>query len=890
MSTHRPPPGPRVRRFYRLLLRAFPREIRRTHGEEMEETFFSLLQREEEKWGRLGTVHAWLAAGWDALASGVRNRFREWRRHRSHKDTGVVAMLSTVWGDIRFAVRALGRRPLFSVAVVVTLALGIGANASVFTIVEGLLLTPLPYQEPDELVTLWSENPVLGWNRTNVNPADAWDWGTRSRSLEEVAVHYQDALNLTGDGPPVLLNAVRTTPNLLSLLGRQPVLGRDFLQGEVGAGRDDVVILTDGFWERRFGGDRDVLGTSLDLDGVPRTVVGILPPDFFFLDQRPDVFLPLDLVPAEADRGGHYMEALGRLTPGVGLEEARTELAQISTQLQEEYPEANENWGVEVLSTHDDVLGEDAMQASLILMAAVGFVLLMVCVNVGNLLLARGETRAREMAVRTALGAGWGRVTRQLLTESLVLGILGGALGLLLATWGYRGIVSAMPADRPLVFQFGLDWTVVGFTVAVTLAATLLFGIVPALRSGRAGATALRDGGRSGRSVGSARFGSALVILQTAMAVVLLVGGGLLMKSISGMRNRDLGFEPRNVLTLRLAPPSAEYPDNRALQAFWDGVEERVAGIPGVLAVGSTQSHPLMGSNWGRTVRVAGQDEDRTVRLTYLTPGTFDALGFRMVAGRPIRSTDDADAPRVAVVNETFVHRYLAEDADPLASYLESGSDTLPPVPIVGVIEDVVERGIDRPREPALYLSVAQGEARTRSLLVRTAGPPQDWVDPVQEAVWSLDPKLPLFGVETMEALVDRRVGGFAVIANLMGIFALLSLFLGALGIYGVTAFSAGRRTAEIGVRLAMGAERRDVIRMVVLEGARRAGIGLALGLVLAFVVAGALRGILVGVEPRDPQIFLGVTAVLAGVAFLGLWLPARRVAAVDPVEALTAE
>jgi predicted permease len=447
-----------------------------------------------------------------------------------------------------------------------------------------------------------------------------------------------------------------------------------------------------------------------------------------------------------------------------------------------------------------------------------------------------------------------------------------------------------MPPDWPLVFQFGLDRTVVGFTAVVTLVATLLFGLAPALRSGRVGATALRDGGRSGRSVGSARFGSALVILQTAMAVVLLVGGGLLMKSISGMRHRDLGFEPRNVLTLRLAPPATEYPEDGTLQAFWNGVEDRVAEIPGVVAVGSTQSHPLMGSNWGRTVRVAGQEGDRTVRLTYLTPGIFGALGLRLVTGRPIRSTDDADAPLVAVVNETFVQRYLGEDRDPLASYLEAGSDTLPPVPIVGVVEDVVERGIDRPREPALYLSVAQAEARTRSLVIRTAGSPEDWVEPIQEAVWSLDPKLPLFQIETMEDLVDRRVGGFAVIANLMGIFALLSLFLGALGIYGVTAFSAGRRTAEIGVRLAMGAERRDVIRMVVLEGARRAGVGLALGLVLAFAVAGALRGILVGVEPRDPVIFGGVTVVLAGVAFLGLWLPARRASAVDPVEALAAE
>lgn len=881
-----------ARRSYRRLLHLFPRAFRERHGAEMEETFLALLEWEGRRRGWPGRVRAWVAGAWDALSRGILLRLKARERQTSADEMGVQEMIANTWGDIRFALRALARRPLFAATVVLSLAVGIGANASVFTLADGLLLTPLPYEDPEELVVLWTENPVLGWENTDVNPADAWDWRERARSLEDLAVHYEDRLNLTGEGPPELVAAVRSTPNILDILGREPILGRDFLPEELGADRDDVVILMDGFWERRFGRDRNVLGTTLTLDGKVRTVVGVMPPDFRFLADRPDVLLPLDLIPWEDDRGGHYAEATARLAEGVGIDQARTELRQIGEQLQGEYPDTNENWNIQVVPAHDEMLGPVAKQASIILLVAVGFVLLMVCVNVANLLLARGEHRSRELAVRTAMGAGRGRVVRQLLTEALVLAVLGGGLGLLLANWGYRAIVSSLPPQMPPVFQFGLDGSVLAFTLLVTGASALLFGIVPALRSSRPGATTLRDGGRSGRSTGSARFGDALVILQTAMAVVLLVGGGLLMKSISGMRHQDFGFDPHNVLTLRLAPPASEYPEAADLRAFWNAVENRVAEIPGVLAVGNTQSHPLMGSNWGRVIRIAGGEEaeGRRTRLTYLSGGLFDALGFQMVAGRPIRETDDEDAPMVAVVNQNFVDRYLGEGANALEHALLPESDSVAPVPIVGVIRNVVERALDRPPEPSIYLSIAQANVRSRSLVVRTAGPPGDVLESLQDAVWSVDPKIPLFQIETMEDLVERRIGGFSVIANLMGIFALLSLFLGAVGIYGVTAFAAGRRTGEIGVRLALGAEPGDVVRMVVGQGGRRAALGLALGLVLAFLVAGALESVLVGVNPRDPLIFLAVVAVLALVSFLGLWIPARRASSVNPVQALSGE
>lgn len=887
-----------ARRLYRVLLRAYPRGMRERYGEEMVEAFLALLRWEGDRGGLLGEVNAWVRGGWDVVAGGVLSRFElgpeysggDGPYRRPSKGSGVREMLGTIWGDIRFAVRALIRRPVFSATVILTLAVGIGANASVFTLVDGLLFTPLPYEEPEELVLLSEENPVKGWTNVSVSPLNAQDWIQRSHALEDLAVFYSHDFSLTGDGPPELLSGVRVEPNLLGLLGRTPVLGRSFSDEEVGVGRDGVVILTDGFWRRHFAGDRGVLGSTIVLEGVPRVVVGIMPPDFRFLDARPDIFLPLDLVPADHTRDEKFLKALGRLAPGVGLDEARTELGQIAVQLQEEYPEANADWTVQLVSLHEDMLGPWGKSSSLILMVAVGFLLLMVCVNLANLLLARGEHRARELAIRTALGAGRGRVVRQLVTESLVLGSIGGALGLLLANWGYRGVVAALPTYTSPNFQFGLDGSVVGFTMAITLTAALLFGVLPALRASRSGIGELRDGGRSGRSTSSAHHGSALVVVQTAIALVLLVGGGLLIKSLSGMKNQDLGFEPRNVLTVRLTPPATEYPEPADTRAFWNGVENRVGEIPGVVAVGTTQSHPLMGATWLRTVRMVGEEEDRTARLTYLSGGLFDALGFRVVAGRPIRNTDDEDAPAVAVVNEAFVRMYLGQDTDPLSTLIQAGSDTLPPVPIVGVIHDVVEADLAQTPGPALYLSISPVAVRTRSLVIRTAGPPGELIEAVQGAVWSIDPKLPFSQVGTMEELVENNIGGFVVIANLMTFFALLSLFLGALGIYGVTAYSTGRRTSEIGIRLAMGAEPRDVVRMVVGQGGRRALLGLVLGLGLAFLVTRAMGSFLVGVNLRDPVVYLSVTLILAGVSFLALWIPARRAAAVGPMEALTSE
>lgn len=799
--------------------------------------------------------------------------------------------MGTLWADIRYAVRSLKRRPVFAATAVLTIAVGIGANSAVFTVVNGFMVQPLPYEEPHELVSLFAGNPEQGYSGTDVNPADAADWGARSTSLEDVAVLEETAFNWTGGDVPEQLAALRVTTNFLSLIGWQPALGRDFLPEEDAEGGDASVILMDGFWERRFARDRSILGTTLILDGETVTIVGVMPPDFLYYDMRPDLLRPWGVDVSLVPRGGHYAEALGRMASGVTIDATREELEAIARELEAEHPE-NAGWTVEVISLKTNVVGPIAAAASVVLMGAVGFILLMACVNVANLLLARAGSRNREVAVRAALGAGRGRIMRQLLTESVLLAMVGGALGLVGAVWGYKAIVAGLPPTLPPVFTFEMDGSVLSFTAFITVGAAVLFGILPAVRTTSDLGSTLRDAGRAGTSRGASRFGSALVILQTAMAVVLLVGGSLLMKSVTEMQNRDFGFRPENVLTARIALPEQEYDSREASTVYWTTLTDRVRALPGVLEAGTTQSHPLMGSNWGRTIRVEGQDvaddRGRRVRLTLASPGLFEAIGFELSAGRVFTDADDFEGQRVAIVNESFVERYLGPDDDPLQQTILSGETFR--APIVGVVRNAIERAVDADPEPSLYLPIAQQDVRTRSLVIRTNQDPTTFVSRMQEAVWSIDGDIPVSRVQTMTSLVRDRVGGFAIIGQLMGIFAVLSLILGAVGIYGVTAYAAGQRRSEIGVRLAMGAERTDVVRMVVREGARRAAVGIVIGLVLATAMGGAIQGILVGVAPRDPVILGTVTAVITAVSLFGLWLPARRASRVDPVRALTGE
>jgi putative ABC transport system permease protein len=865
------------------LLRAWPRVHRERYGAEMEEAFLALLRMDTERHGRIGAARCWLGAAVDAASRGLTSRV-------SMTTTGGDMMGSMV-SDIRFALRALGRRPVFALTAVLTIAIGIGANAAIFTVVNGFMVKPLPYEDPDELLALYAGNPSLGWSGFDVSPPDAWDWRARASTIDDLTLFNDDAQNLTGGNAPELLSTIRVTPNFFSVLGHEPALGRDFRPDELGEGRDRVAILSDGFWERRFARDRSVLGSVLMLDGEPVTVIGIMPPTFFFHDGPTDLYRPWGYDFATLARDEHMANAIARMRDDVSIEAARTDLRSIARQLEDEYP-ANRGWTVEVATLREDVVGEVAPAAAVVLMGAVGFILLMACVNVANLLMARAGGRGREIAVRVARGAGRRRIVRQLLTESIVLAAAGGLAGTLGAVWGARAIVGALPPSMPPVFDFRMDGTVLGFTIAITAGAAVLFGLLPAVTATADQGGVLRDGGRSGRSRGARRFGGSLVVVQTAMAVVLLVSGSLLMKSVAGMRTQDLGFLPENVVTARVAPPDGEYATAAEVTDYWEAVTARVREVPGVLEAGTTQSHPLMGSNWSRSIRIAGQgtaeDDLRTVRLTVASTGLFEALRFRMVQGRTFEDRDAMEAPRVVIVNEAFVERYLGPDDTPLGRAL-LGQDGWE-ASVIGVVHDVVERGIDAAPEPSMYLPMLQTPTRARSLVLRAVGEPSEVLDGVRAAVWSVDADVPLANIQTMDSLIDDRIGGFAVIGYLMAAFALLSLLLGAVGIYGVTAFSAGQRTAEIGVRIALGAKRGDVVSMVVGDGVRRAALGLAIGVALALAAGSAMSSILIGVSPQDPLTFAGVTAILAAVSWAGLWIPARRASRVDPIRALAAE
>jgi putative ABC transport system permease protein len=877
--------GERDRRRYRWLLGLYPEEMRERYGEEMEDTLLAHLDDACARGGKWRVWAVWLAASVDALRWGTAMRFRE-----STMGGDVMGGLAA---DVRYALRSLVKRPLFTTAAVLTLALGIGANGAVFSVSSTLLFRPLPYPDAHELVRIWAADPERGFYQVDINPADAWSWRERAGVFEDLAVVNEAAFTLTGGDRPERVEAVVGTPNVLSVLGVRVALGRDLQPDDNLPGAPRVVILTHEAWERRFGADPSLVGRTLVLDGTPATVVGITGPGFVFLDERPEMVAPLGEDPAAVDRSVHSYEVVARLRDGVSVADAGTAVRDVSRQLEAEFPDTNSGWTADVLSLRDDMLGDVAKPASLVLMAAVFFVLVMACVNVANLLLARAGARRVEIAVRSALGAGRARIARQLLVESLVLAGAGGALGFGGAWAGSRYIVAALPDDIPPIFRFELDGTVVAFLAMITLLSALAVGLAPALRLARLEAGDLREGGRTGGALRQG-LGGPLVVIQTALAVVLLAGSGLMMRSVLGMVRTDPGFDPAGVLTFRLAPPEMRYPTMAELEDAHTRALDAIRALPGVEAAGSIQSLPLAGANWYTLFEVAGLEEapgETFARNDQVSPGYFDAMGLEVVQGRAIDARDVVGAEPVAVVTESFTERFLA-GREPVGATLSIGEAEPVTYRVVGVVEDHLTRGIDRPVEPVIFRAAAQFPAplRGRSVAIRTGSAPLELLPSVQRAVQQVDPELPVYTAVTMEQVLATEIGGFRLIAELMGSFGALSLLLGAIGIYGVTAYAVGQRSHEIGIRLALGAGRRSVVGMMVAQGARRALLGVAVGTALAVPLGRSMTGVLVGVSPTDP-VSLGVTAaVLLVVAVLACWLPARRAAAVAPARTLVGE
>jgi predicted permease len=803
--------------------------------------------------------------------------------------------------DMRYAFRALRRSPAFTAIAVLTLALGIGANTAIFSVINGVLLQPLPYHEPDRLVRLFTAFRGSGEERYAMSQPEFMDYKGLTHVFENAAAYRGAPLTLTGSGEPQRVRGIAATRDFFPVLGITPQRGRAF-EGEDGrAGHEPLVLVTHEFWQNRFGGDSALLGRSLTLNGVARRVIGILPAGALY--QQAEVFIPFFINPdSMTGRATNYLSGVARLRPGITVTQAQRELNALTQRLQQEYARtypASMGFGATVVSLHEEIVG-DVRPALLVLLGVVGLVLLIACANVANLLLARGEARQREIAVRLALGAGRARIIRQLLTESSVLALLGATAGVLLAWLGMKSLLAVDPAVIPRIELVRIDTTVALVTLGVALLTGVLFGLAPAMLLARPPAQASLKEGARGASIGGSqqRLGRMLVIGEVALAVVVVIGAGLLIRSFRALQNVDPGFRPENVLAVDLDVPSTRY-DVEATTVFYQQLIERLAALPGVSVVGAASDLPLVsgGSNWdidiaGRVVPPGQADPSPNVRG--VTEGYFRALSLRVVKGRLFGPQDTRTSAPVAVINETLA-RTVWPGADPIGQQVRF--DTKRPwITIVGIVNDVRSFGLDEPTPTELFLLhgqmpvVAGSTERAMYVVLKTAGDPVALTGPARQAVNDADPLLAIIGIRTMTEMVVGSVARPRFTMLLLGLFGAVALVLSAIGIYGMISYGVKRRTREIGIRLALGARPADVQRLVVGQGMRLALSGLAIGVVGALAARKIMDRLLFGVSATDPVTFVAITLLLALVAFVASWIPARRAIATDATTSLRTE
>jgi putative ABC transport system permease protein len=820
----------------------------------------------------------------------------------------VAPVMTTVWQDVRHGTRSLRRTPGFTLVTVLVLALGIGANASLFSVLNAVLLRPLPFPEPERLVIV---RQAKQGEPGGVSYPHLLDWRAGSTSFERLAVYLPTRFTLSGDGEASRITGVITSADLFPLLGTRPALGRTFLPEEdrLGGGPEGArpVVLSHAFWRRHFpgtgSGDPGVLGRVVRLDDMPFTVVGVMPEGFAFPLQREPVDLWVSVaVDAEPSAYGgtiptsrgymRYEGAIARLKPGVSVERAQAELSALARDLERAHPGSTQYTEVRVVSGLERLVGS-VRPVLLLLFGAVACVLLIGCVNVANLLLARATVRRREVAVRRALGASRARVVQLLLTESLLLSLLGGALGLLLAAWGVDLLLAFAPADVPRLGEVRVDGTVVGFTVLLSLVTALGCGLVPALSSSEPGLhESLKDAGRGatgGRSV--LRLRGVLVVAQTALALVLLVGAALLMNSLVRLTRVDPGFDSRGLLAVSLDLPVSRYPMNsEAVSQFYARLVERLRGLPGVTAVSTAEVLPLSGLNNGTSVQVVGAPEaQHSARLRFVGLDYFRTLGISQVAGRDFAVTDDRAGPPVALVNEAFVRRFLDGRA-PLGQRLKLGWGGNAPKEVVGVVRDVKHESLGAASEPEVYVPHAQFPLNALTVILRTSEDPRMLVSAVRAEVRVLDAGVPLADVRTVDAFIDESLLPQRFVTLLLGVFAGVALVLTLLGLSSVMAYTVAQRTHEFGVRTALGAQASDVLWLVLRQGVRRTCLGVGLGLVGSLILTRLLERWLYGVTATDPWTFVGVSLLLTAAALLACYVPARRATHVSPLVALRTE
>ena len=813
--------------------------------------------------------------------------------------------MDTLIRDVRYAVRTLARTPGFALVAVLTLALGIGANTAIFSVINAVLLRPLPYAQPDRLVDVNHFYPSLNNLRAGVSVPGFRDYSARRDVFEHSAVETPTAMNLTGAGEPERVNAVRVSGEFFTTLGVAAALGRTLRPDEAQAGHNQVLVLANGFWKRKFGGDSTVVGRALRLNDVDFQVVGVMPASFRdFFGRQTDLWMPAVFQPADFGddrRTNEFLQFIGRLAPGVTVAKAQAEMHTLAGQLKATFTNSySSDWDLQVTTLNDEARG-GIRRSLLVLLGAVGFVLLIACANVANLQLARIAARAREFAVRVALGASAGRLIRQLLTESVLLSLVGGAAGLLLAGWGVPALLALNPRGLPDASSVHADLGVLAFTLVAALGAGLLFGLMPALVIGRADVhESLKAGGRgSVGERGSLRLRRGLVVTTVALALTLVSGAGLLIRSFSRLVGVDPGFAPGRLLTFNLSLPVAKYPNDTVRADVLERLNAAIGAVPAVSAAGGTTVIPFGGGWSTASFNVEGyRPPPKTPTpwgdMRVVTPSYLPAIRARLVAGREFSSDDRRGGPRVCIVDESLVRRYWPT-GDPIGKRITFNNLTdssITWITVVGVVGHTLHTGFDDERTRVqVYFPLAQGRGlQFLGFVVRTRGDPSAAVGAVRAAVHTVDPDLPLAAINSMDELITQTTGPRRFSVLLLGGFAALAMVLAMIGLYGVVSHLVTQRTREIGVRVALGAAARDVLGLVLRQGLRLALLGVGVGLVAALLLTGVMRSMLFGVGARDPVTFVAAPALLIAVAVLASWLPARRAARVAPIEALRAE
>jgi putative ABC transport system permease protein len=810
--------------------------------------------------------------------------------------------MQTLWQDMRYGIRMLRKSPIVTLVAIVSLALGISANTIIFSVVNSILLKSLPYHDAERIVLVWGNTPAEGKERNQVSATDVDDWRQQNSVFEEVTTYAGWSAALLGAGEPEIIYGTQVGDGYFSMMKATPMLGRVFLPDEQEDGKDMVVVLGYGLWQRRFGGDPEIIGQKINLSGRPHTVVGVMPADFqplptSLVDPRGELYRPVAEPRDENERSSRHLRAIARLKPGVSMAEAQAEMKTIASRLEQQHPRDNSGYGVRLVSLPEDTVG--GLRATLLtLFGAVAFVLLIACANVANLLMVRAASRQKEIAIRRALGAARLRLARQFMTESVMLAILGGGLGLLLALWGTSLVETIGAKVTPLLASIKIDLRVLGFTFAIALLTGLVFGLVPALQSSNPDLNeTLKEGGRSSGAASSrSSLRNILVIGEVAMALVLLIAAGLLIKSVLRLRDVHPGFNPENQLTMGLVLPRTKYPQPSEWLAFYDQLTERLEALPGVQSAGFTTVLPFSGNFDGRALAVEDHPKPRgeeiSVDLYVTTPGYLQAMSIGLLQGRMFAAQDNETMPLVALINETMA-RALWPSQNPLGKRIKFPGSEKNPQPwrtIIGVVGDVKQYGLDKKDPMQIYLPETQYPRFYSTLVVHTSVDPRTMIAAVRGEILALDKDQAVYSLVTMEQLLADSIALRRFSMLLLMIFAGVALILASVGIYGVISYSVTQRTHEIGVRLALGASRRDIIRLIVRQGMVMTVAGVGIGLAATFALTRVMESLLFGVSATDPATFIIIAVTLTCVALGACFVPARRATRVDPMVALRYE